>query len=199
MTVIDHDSQVKPISPEELEELLAIVRAPPAEPVLSEDGRWRKEYREAQARKRIAGVQHDLFGAPAKTHYHRHDPQGEFKRPAIEPIDAKMKRIAGNATATFGPERADRPAFLSPEEREAIIRGAANWLHLRQRVRIIDGPCPVDPAYGGYRWIGREGVIYRLCSPVFAERVYVFLDPVGGERAEKVAFVEIRDLEPIQE
>ena len=91
MTVIDHDSQVEPISPEELEELLAIVRAPPAEPVLSEDGRWRKEYREAQTRKRIAGVQHDLFGGPAKTHYHRHDPQGEFKRPAIEPIDAKMK------------------------------------------------------------------------------------------------------------
>lgn len=199
MTAIDRDSQVEPISPEELEELLAIVRAPPAEPVLTEDGRWRKEYREAQARKRIAGVQHDLFGGPAKTHYHRHDPQPAFERPAIETIDAKMKRIAGNAAATFGPERADRPTFLSPEEREAIIQGAANWLRLRQRVRIIDGPGPVDPAYGGYRWIGREGVIYRLCSPVFAERVYVFLDPVGGERAEKVAFVEIRDLEPIQE
>lgn len=197
MTAIDCRSQGDRISSEELEELLAIVRAPPAEPVLTEDGRWRKEYREAQARTRIAGVQHDLFGGPAKIHYHRHHQQAEFQRPAIEKIYAKMKRIAGNATATFGPERADRPTYLFPEEREAVIRGAANWLRLGQRVQIDDGPGAVDPAYGGYRWIGREGVVYRLCSPVFAERVYVFLDPVGGERAEKVAFVELRDLEPI--
>lgn len=159
MQPIRSEHPADPITPEELEELLAIVRAPPPEPVLSEAGRWRKEYREAQAR----------------------------------------KRIAGNTAATFGPPRADRPAYLSPEEREEIIRGAANWLRLGQRVRIVDGPAPVDPAYGGYRWIGREGVVYGLCSPVFAERVYVFLDPVGSERAEKVAFVEIRDLEPIQQ
>lgn len=199
MKPIRSEPAADPITPEEMEELLAIVRAPPPEPVLSEAGRWRKEYREAQARKRIAGVQHDLFGGPATTHYHRHDPQAPFKRPAIETIDAKLQRIAGNPTATFGPARADRPAYLSTEERDEIIRSAANWLHLGQRVRIVDGPGAVDPAYGGYRWIGREGVVYRLCSPVFAERVYVFLDPVGSERAEKVAFVEIRDLEPIEQ
>jgi hypothetical protein len=118
---------------------------------------------------------------------------------AIETIDAKLQRIADNPTATFGPARADRPAFLSTEERDEIIRSAANWLHLGQRVRIVDGPGAVDPAYGGYRWIGREGGVYRLCSPVFAERVYVFLDPVGSERAEKEVFVEIRDLEPIDQ
>ncbi len=190
---------VDPITPEEFEELMAIVRAPPPEPVLTEAGRWRKEYREAQARDRIAGVQHDLFGGPASTHYHRHHPQAPFERPEIEGIDAKLKRIAGNPAATFGPERAHRPAYLSPEERAEIIRSAANWLRLGQRVRIVDGPGAVDPAYGGYRWIGREGVVYRLCSPVFAERVYVFLDPVGGERAEKIAYVEIRDVEPIEQ
>ena len=66
-------------------------------------------------------------------------------------------------------------------------------------MRIVDGPGPVDPSFGGYRFIGREGVVYRLCSPVFAERVYIFLDPVGAERAEKIAFVELRDVEPIAE
>ncbi len=186
-----------PISPEEFEELMAIVRAPPPEPALSEAGRWRKEYREAQFRDRVVGVQHDLFGGAAVTHYRRHAAEAPFQRPAIENIDAKLERIAGDPLATFGPERADRPAFPSQEEKEAIIRGAANWLRLGQRVRIVDGPGAVDPAFGGYRFIGREGAVYRLCSSVFADHVYVFLDPVGAERAEKIAFVELRDLEPI--
>ena len=186
-----------PIPPQEFDALMAIVRAPPAEPVLSEAGRWRKEYREAQFRDRIVGVQHDLFGGSAVTHYRRHTPQAAFERPPIEGIDAKLERIAGDPVATFGPERADRPTYLSREEKDAIIRGAANWLHLGQRIRIIDGPGAVDPAFGGYRFIGREGAVYRLCSSVFADHVYVFLDPVGAERAEKVAFVELRDLEPI--
>lgn len=199
MKLIRPADNVDPITPEEFEELMAVVRAPPAEPVLSEAGRWRKEYREAQFRSRIVGVQHDLFGGASVTHYRRHDPQASFERPSVEEIGTKLKRIAGNPAATFGPERADRPSFLSPEEREAVIRGAANWLHLGQRVRIVDGPSPVDPAFGGYRFIGREGVVYRLCSPVFAERVYIFLDPVGAERAEKIAYVELRDVEPIAE
>src|SRR3546814_1769750 len=90
----------------------------------------------------------------------------------------------------------DRPTFLTDEEKAVIINGAANWLHIRQRVRIVDGPGPVDPQYGPYRFIGREGVVWRLCSSVFADRCYVFLDPVGAERAEKIVFVELRDIAP---
>ncbi len=189
--------QAEPISPQEFEALMTIVRAPPAEPVLSEAGRWRKEYREAQFHQRIIGVQHDLFGAPAVTRYHRHAPQAPFKRPPVESIDAKLQRIKGDPLATFGPKRADRPAYPTQEEKDAIIRGAANWLHLGQRVQIVDGPTPVDPAFGGYRFIGRMGAVHRLCSSVFADHVYVFLDPVGAERAEKIAFVELRDLAPV--
>src|SRR3546814_9450098 len=64
-------------------------------------------------------------------------------------------------------------------------------------VRISDGPGPVDPQYGPYRSIGREGVVWRLCSSVFADHCRVFLDPVGAERAEKIVFIEIRDIEPL--
>src|SRR3546814_13784227 len=103
-------------------------------------------------------------------------------------LEAKLARIEGDRAASFGPGRADRPTFLTDEEKAVIINGAANWLHIRQRVRIVDGPGPVDPQYGPYRFIGREGVVWRLCSSVFADRCYVFLDPVGAERAEKLVF-----------
>jgi hypothetical protein len=32
---------------------------------------------------------------------------------------------------------------------------------------------------------------------VFQDRVYVHLDPVGSERTEKIEFMEIHDLEPV--
>lgn len=72
-----------------------------------------------------------------------------------------------------------------------MIASAANWLRTRQRVQIsADSP---------QRYAGREGVVWRLCSPVFADMVYVNLDLVGNERTEKLAFVEVRDVEPIAE
>src|SRR3546814_3349445 len=71
-------------------------------------------------------------------------------------LEAKLARIEGDRAASFGPGRADRPTFLTDEEKAVIINGAANWLHIRQRVRIVDGPGPVDPQYGPYRFIGRE-------------------------------------------
>ncbi|MFN7104602.1 MAG: hypothetical protein ACK4N1_18445, partial [Pseudorhizobium sp.] len=49
------------------------------------------------------------------------------------------------------------------------------------------------------RRVGRKGVIWRLCSPVFADHTYVYLDPIGAERAEKIAMVELRDVEPIED
>lgn len=39
----------------------------------------------------------------------------------------------------------------------------------------------------------------HLCSPVFADRTYVYLDPVGAERAEKIAQVELRNIAPIED
>ena len=158
---------------------------------------WRAAYREDQRRKRILGYQPNLFGGEAVTHFRRNGPAPDFERPPIEELAAKLARIEGDPLATFGPPRADRPAFLSDDDRAAVISGAANWLYVGQRVRITDGPGPVDPQYGPYRFIGREGVVWRLCSSVFADHCRVFLDPVGAERAEKIVFIEIRDIEPL--
>ncbi|WP_242122271.1 hypothetical protein [Sphingomonas lacusdianchii] len=78
-----------------------------------------------------------------------------------------------------------------------MIEGAANWLRIAQRVRIVGS----FASYAGHaeRWVGRKGVIWRLCSPVFADHTYVYLDPVGAERAEKIAMVELRDVKPIDD
>jgi len=38
-----------------------------------------------------------------------------------------------------------------------------------------------------------------LCSPVFADHTYVYLDLLGAERAEKIAQVELRDVAPIDD
>lgn len=157
---------------------------------------WREAYREEQRQRRVVGYQPDLFGAGPVTHFRRHRAAPDFSRPPIETLEAKLARIEGDRAATFGPGRSDRPTFLSDEEKGVIIAGAANWLHIRQRVRIVDSPVPVDPEYGQYRFIGRAGVVWRLCSSVFADHCYVFLDPVGAERAEKIVFVELRDLAP---
>ena len=170
------------ISVAEYDELVAIVRSDPAaERPLSDDDRWRRDYQHEQQKIRIAGFQPDLFGATTVTHYHRHAPGPKVDR-TQEPIEAKLERIRGDVNATFGPPRADRPVFLSKEDRDAIVRAAANWLRVRQRVRIVDAPGAVDPAFGLERFLGRTGVVWRLCSNTFADRCYVFLDPVGGER-----------------
>jgi hypothetical protein len=49
------------------------------------------------------------------------------------------------------------------------------------------------------RRVGRRGVVWRLCSPVFADHLYVYLDPIGAERVEKTPMVELRDVEPIDD
>lgn len=49
------------------------------------------------------------------------------------------------------------------------------------------------------RRVGRKGVVWRLCSPVFADHLYVYLDPIGAERVEKTPMVELRDVEPIDD
>lgn len=69
-----------------------------------------------------------------------------------------------------------------------------NWLRLGQRVRIVGSFASYDGRAD--RRVGRKGVIWRLCSPVFADHTYVYLDPVGAERAEKIAQVELRDVSP---
>ncbi|KTE04920.1 MULTISPECIES: hypothetical protein [unclassified Sphingopyxis] len=93
-------------------------------------------------------------------------------------------------------DRAEKPQTPEQIWRALTARSnaAANWLYVSQRVRIIDGPDSVDPQYGTYRLIGREGVVWRLCSSVFADHCRVFLDPVGTERAEKIVFIEVRDI-----
>jgi hypothetical protein len=193
---MDYDPRIANVSPEEFAELLAIVRSEPDRAPLTQDDRWRRDYAEQQRRKRIVGHQHDLFGAPATVHYRRNAPAPEIERPPVETIEAKMKRIAGDPLATFGPPRSDRPAYLSTAEKTAIIAAASNWLRVRQRVLIVDAPGTVDPAFRPQLFLGRRGVVWRLCTGAFADHCYVFLDPVGGERTQKIVFVELRDLAP---
>jgi hypothetical protein len=88
--------------------------------------------------------------------------------------------------------------MLTRAERNAIVRKAGNWLSLRRRVRLVDAPGSVDPAFGIQRHLGREGVVWRLCGAPFDDHCYVFFDAVGAERTAKIEMVELRDLEPVE-
>lgn len=187
------------VSREAFAELMAIVRAPPdvARPLTDED-HWRRDYQAAQERRRVIGHQPDLFTAKPVTRYHRHRPAPSWDRTPDETIEDKLERIAGDRFATFGPPRADRPAHLTPTETAEIVAKAANWLRVSQRVRLVDAPGAVDPAFGIQRYLGRYGVVWRLCAAPFVDHCYVFFDPIGAERTAKVELAELRDLEPEQ-
>lgn len=133
------------------------------------DAVWREQYRREREAERVAIEQPDLFGG---------EPVRVF-RP-----NAKPRPIVDQ-------KRYKHRDYLTAAEQAAMLATAANWLRVRQRVRISsDSP---------HQFAAREGVVWRLCSPVFADRVYVYLDLVGTERTEKIAFVEVRDVEPIGE
>lgn len=193
-----YNERLATVSRDEFEELMAIVRRADEGPKpRTEDDQWRTDYAEEQRRKRIVGYQRDLFSSATRTHYHRHCAAPEWDRPVLETVEQKLRRIAGDPLATFGPPRADRPAYLDKRERAAIVRNAGNWLAVRRRVRLIDAPGTVDPAFGIQRYLGRTGVVWRLCKDPFADYCYVSFDPVGGERVAKIEMAELRDLEPL--
>lgn len=193
MSIYNH--KVANISREDIDELMAILHAPEEKP-LSDEDRWRCAYQEEQRRKRVVGYQQDLFGRATVTHYRHNPPAPDVERPPIETVEAKLERIRHDRCATFGPPRSDRPAYLSAKQKAAIVRATANWLRVGQRVRLIDAPGTVDPAFGNQRYLGRAGVVWRLCRS-FTDQCYVFLDPAGGERTDKIIMVELRDLEPL--
>ncbi|WP_454888068.1 hypothetical protein [Sphingomonas oryzagri] len=146
-----------------------MIRLAIREPAPGSDAAWRAEYRKHQDEQRVATVQPDLFGAPAVETYRR---------------DAPAKPIVSKSRYRLRPD-------LDPAEMAMMLASAANWLRTRQRVQIaIDSP---------HQHAGRQGVVWRLCSPINADRVYVYLDAAGNERTEKIAFVEVRDVEPIAE
>lgn len=191
-----YDPEIANITREEFDALLAVVRSKPDAPATDED-RWRHDHQELQRRKRIVGHQQDLFGGTTITRYRRNEPAPEWDRPPVETVAQKLERIRDDPLATFGPPRSDRPAFPTDRQRAAIVRRAANWLRVGQPVRLIDAPGSVDPVFGIQRFLGRTGVVWRLCGSTFADRCYVFFDPVGGERRDKIEMVELRDLEPL--
>ena len=143
-----------------------MIRLVPREPVPGSDAAWRADYRRDQEARRVATVQTDLFGAPAIETYRRDAPP--------KPVLSKDRYRS-------------RPS-LSDDEMAALLAYAANWLRTKQRVRIsADSP---------HMHAGRAGVVWRLGSAVNPDRLYVFLDTAGNERTEKIAFVEVRDVEP---
>jgi hypothetical protein len=180
------------VTEDEFNELIALMRdgAPRKSP--TPEALWRRAYHEAMFNRRLVGVQHDLFGGKPTTHMHKSKP-GPVSDWKPEPVEEKLARIARDRNATFG---IGRPP-LSEDEKAAVIRGAANWLRIGQRVRLVGSFASYDGR--AERRVGRKGVIWRLCSPVFADHTYVYLDPVGAERAEKIAQVELRDVEPIED
>lgn len=173
-------------------ELVALMRdGAPRKPPTPE-ALWRRAYHEAMFNRRLVGVQHDLFGGKPTTHMHKAMP-GPVSDWKPEPVEEKLARIARDPSATFGIGR----HALNEEEKAAVIRGAANWLRIGQRVRLVGSFASYDGR--AERRVGRKGVIWRLCSPVFADRTYVYLDPIGAERAEKIGLVKLRDVEPIED
>lgn len=182
------------LTAEEAADIVAIERGTAPASVSTKDEIWRRQYREEMARKRTMGVQADLFDGPSITHYHRLPRRPAFTVPPLETVAAKLERIKGDRFATFGPPDDRRP--LSASEKAELLRSAANWLRVGQRVRVKDSMRSIDGSIER-RVLGREGVIWRLCSAIFHDHTHVFLDPVRGERSEKVVFIEIRDLEPI--
>lgn len=127
-----YDPSFATVSEEEFNELVALMRdgaprKPPTPAAL-----WRRAYHEAMFNRRLVGVQHDLFGAKPTTHMHKAKP-GPVCDWKPEPVEEKLARIARDRNATFGIGRPD----LSEDEKTAVIRGAANWLRIGQRVRIV--------------------------------------------------------------
>jgi hypothetical protein len=187
-----YDPRIATVDEATFNELVALMRdgrprRPPTPETL-----WRRAYHEAMFARRLVGVQPDLFGAKPVTHMHRAKP-GPVVDWQPEPVAEKLARIARDPQATFG---IGRPA-LTPEQRSAVIDGAANWLRIAQRVRIVGSFASYDGR--SERRVGRKGVIWRLCSPVFVDHTYVYLDPIGAERVEKIAMVELREVEPIED
>lgn len=90
-------------------------------------------------------------------------------------------------------ERTEAWLERSRRQREAVIEAAANWLRLGQRVRVH-----LDPRVGGGDVSGCAGTIHRLCSPVFADYVYVHFAPRGREKRPRVRMLPLEILEPVE-
>ena len=188
LAVTGYNPEIATVSAAEFAELMALARE---QPRLTPDGQWRHDYHAAMIAKRTIGVQPDLFGAKPIIHMHRTRP-GPVIDWQPEPVDEKLARIARDPNAAFG---IGRPA-LSDEEKAAMIRSAANWLRLGQRVRLTGSTGSIDGQFE--RRIGRVGVVWRI-SRVLTDHVHIYLDPVGAERSEKIIFVELRDVEPVED
>jgi hypothetical protein len=165
------------------------------------DARWRAEYRQAQYERALVGIQSDLFGAPAIEVFRPVPkvvaPEAPIPDHALELFhdlspEEQARRLAADPQTPFA--RSARVA-LTEAEKAALIAAAANWLRVGQRVHVVGAPPTLDGTVE--RRVGRTGVVWRLCSTVFADHVYVNLDLIGAERSEKIAFLELRDVEPV--
>lgn len=166
------------------------------------DGRWRAEYRQAQYERALIGIQADLLGGPAVEVFRASPkmpaPQAWTPDYDIEWFhdlapEEQALRLTADPQTPFA--RTSRPP-LTVKETPALVASAANWLRIGQDVQITGSPLTLDGS--DERRVGRTGVIWRLCSATFADHVYVNLDLIGAERSEKVVFVKLRDVVPIE-
>ncbi len=165
------------------------------------DARWRAEYRQAQYERALIRIQTDLLGGPAIEVF-----RASQKQPAPAPwtLDYQIERVDDLAPEDLARRLAADPqtpfarttrAKLTPEEVAALVVSASNWLRVGQPVRITGSPLTFDGS--DERHVGRTGVIWRLGGQAFSDYVYVNLDLIGAERSEKVVFIELRDVAPV--
>jgi len=161
-----YDPSLAIVTEMEFNGLIAIMRNGAATKPLTPEAQWRRDYHKAMFNRRLVGAQPDLFGGKPVTHMHKAAP-GPVIDWKPEPVEDKLARIARNPNATFG---IGRPG-LNDEEKAVLIGSAANWLRVGQRIRIAGSSVSSDGRFE--RRVGRKGVVWRLCSPVFADHLYV--------------------------
>ena len=88
-------------------------------------------------------------------------------------------------------ERLEDWLARTKQQRELVQKQASNWLRVGQQVKVH-----ADARLGGGDIAGRVGTIHRLCGPVFADYVAVFVPPKGRETVPRVRMLPLEIIEP---
>ena len=78
-------------------------------------------------------------------------------------------------------------------QRAEVVAAVSNWLRAGQAVKVH-----LDPRVGGGSVAGRIGTIYRLCSPVFSDFVYVHFAATGRQKLPRIRLLPLEILTPTE-